>query len=63
MPGATVELANVATGIAQTQVTGAGGNYVFNAVKPGSYRITASLKGFKTVQPDRGRRAEQDRHG
>jgi hypothetical protein len=49
IPGALVELTNAATGIGQSQNAGAGGNYFFNAVKPGAYKLTASLKGFKTV--------------
>lgn len=49
VPGATVELTNAATGIAQTQISGPTGAYVFNAVKPGSYRLSVSLPGFSTV--------------
>jgi hypothetical protein len=49
VPGATVELANVATGTTQTQISGVQGSYIFNAVKPGSYKVTASLPGFTTV--------------
>jgi len=49
IPGALVELTNAATGIGQSQKTGSGGNYLFNTVRPGAYKLTASLKGFKTV--------------
>ncbi len=49
IPDASVELANLDTGIAQSASSGSEGTYRFNSVKPGAYKITASLKGFKTV--------------
>src|SRR5579863_4742792 len=49
---AHVELTTAAAGITQSQTTGAGGGYSFNAVKPGSYKLSASHKGFKTVTQD-----------
>jgi len=49
LPGATIELTNVATGLVVTQVTSADGRFVFNAVKPGSYVLKVSLNGFKTA--------------
>ncbi len=49
LPGTTVELKNVATGATLSQVTGSAGNYSFTSVKPGSYRVQASFKGFKAV--------------
>lgn len=49
LPRATIELTNEATGITQTQITDGEGHYSFNSVKPGSYKVQASFKGFKTV--------------
>ncbi len=49
IPGATVELTYLATRNSQSQVTGTGGNYSFGSVAPGSYKMQASLKGFKTI--------------
>ena len=50
--GAHVELTTAAASITQSQTTGAAGGYSFNAVKPGSYKLSASHKGFKTVAQD-----------
>jgi hypothetical protein len=52
LPGTTVELRNVTTGITQSQVAGIAGYYSFSAVQPGAYRVQAALKGFKTVIQD-----------
>ena len=49
MPGVTVELSSSATGQTQVQVSDATGKFVFNAIRPGSYTLKASLDGFKTV--------------
>jgi hypothetical protein len=49
LQGAALELTNLATGISQKQVTGSEGTYVFNSVKPGAYKVQASLQGFKTI--------------
>ena len=43
---ATVTLTSVATGVAQTVRTGAGGDYVFEAVNPGSYTLKVEAAGF-----------------
>lgn len=46
VPGATVTLVNLATGITATTVTGATGEYQFLNVRIGTYRIEAELQGF-----------------
>ena len=43
---ATVTITSVATGVAQTVRTGAGGDYVFEAVNPGSYTLKVEAVGF-----------------
>jgi hypothetical protein len=47
IPGATVTLTNDQTGVSFETVTGATGNYAFEAVQVGTYTITAQLQGFK----------------
>ena len=47
IPGTTVVLTNNATSIVQTAVSGQSGAYVFEAVKPGAYTISAQSKGFQ----------------
>jgi hypothetical protein len=46
IPGATVTLKNVATGISATAVTDAQGNYQFLTVRVGTYTVRAELQGF-----------------
>jgi hypothetical protein len=48
IPGATVTLSNVQTGVAQTTVTDERGTYRFVNVQPGRYEIKVELTGFKT---------------
>ncbi len=49
-PGATVSVANQATGLNRRSVTTSGnGDYVFTSLIPGSYRITVEAPGFKKV--------------
>lgn len=51
LPGATVELVNEDTGVAeQPQVSGATGEFVFNYVPVGKYTLTITLPGFKTYK-------------
>ncbi|MBI1874158.1 MAG: TonB-dependent receptor [Acidobacteria bacterium] len=51
LPGATIELVNEDTGIAeQPQVTGATGEFVFNYVPVGKYTLSIALPGFKTYK-------------
>ncbi len=47
IPGANVTLTNARTGVAQTSITDARGNYRFN-VQPGTYQLKVELSGFKT---------------
>ncbi|MGD0417667.1 MAG: carboxypeptidase regulatory-like domain-containing protein [Terriglobales bacterium] len=50
VPGASVVLRNLATGVEQTTATNYAGLYRFPVVTPGSYSMVASLKGFRNVQ-------------
>jgi hypothetical protein len=50
VPGASVVVRNLATGIEQSAQTNHAGLYRFPVVMPGAYSITASLKGFRDVQ-------------
>ncbi len=50
VPGASVVVRNLATGVEQTSETNHAGLYRFPAVMPGSYSITANLKGFREVE-------------
>ncbi len=49
VPGATVTLTAVDTGLALTQTTNSAGLYTFQPVKIGSYSITAAAAGFATT--------------
>jgi hypothetical protein len=46
LPGATVTITNVATGLATELVTNAAGSYLFPSLDPGEYRLTVSMSGF-----------------
>jgi hypothetical protein len=50
VPGAAVVVRNLATGVEQAAETNHAGLYRFPAVMPGSYAITANLKGFRKVE-------------
>lgn len=50
VPGAAVAVRNLATGVEQAAETNHAGLYRFPAVMPGSYAITANLKGFRKVE-------------
>jgi len=50
IPGATVVLTNLKTGVAITRLTDTAGNYTFANVSPGIYALTFSLVG---IQPSR----------
>ncbi len=50
VPGASVIVRNLATGVQQTAESNSAGLYRFPVLVPGSYSITASLKGFRDVQ-------------
>ena len=49
VPGATVEVANVATGVAISTTSNEEGNYRFPGIPPGVYRVQYELTGFGTV--------------
>src|SRR5262245_47069980 len=49
IPGVTVTLRNVGTGVARTETTTPEGKYRFSALPPGAYEMTAELSGFQTV--------------
>jgi hypothetical protein len=48
-PKAEVKLVNLETNATSTQTTNNAGEYVFPSVTPGSYKITVTLAGFRTV--------------
>ena len=60
LPGATVTVTNLDTGLAQTAVTDAGGNFEILALPIGSYSVTVTMHGFKTWRLER-RRAHRRR--
>ena len=49
IPGATVVIKSTATGIATTLVTNSSGTFTLPSLDPGTYTVTISLSGFKTV--------------
>jgi len=50
VPGASVVVQNLATGVEQSATTNHAGIYQFPALVPGTYSVRASLKGFRDVQ-------------
>jgi len=52
IPGVEVTLTNEQTNIKRSVVTNERGEYVFSNVDQGSYKVTATLQGYKTI--DRG---------
>ena len=46
LPGATVTITNVATGLSSEVVTNAAGSYLFPSLDPGSYRLAVAMQGF-----------------
>jgi len=48
LPGVTVTMTNVATGLSRTAVSESDGGYVLQALPPGTYRLDAMLQGFKS---------------
>ena len=47
--GATVNLTDPSRNFTRTQTTNEDGNYVFNAIPPGTYKLEVSATGFKTA--------------
>ena len=52
VPGATVTLLSLDTGVAATKATDAAGNYEFFTVRIGTYKVSAELSGFATAVVD-----------
>jgi Carboxypeptidase regulatory-like domain len=50
VPNAEVRLTDTATGASKTAITNDQGRYVFVAVNPGTYDVSVSMPGFKTVK-------------
>src|SRR5208282_2199051 len=50
VPGATIMVRSLATGVQQTSVTNHAGLYRFPALMPGTYSVTASPQGFRDIQ-------------
>jgi hypothetical protein len=50
IPGVEMVLTNESTNISRSTVTNERGEYVFAAVDPGTYKLKASLTGYKTVE-------------
>jgi hypothetical protein len=50
VPGASLVLRNLNTGVQQSAATNRNGLYRFAALVPGTYSVTASLKGFHDVE-------------
>jgi hypothetical protein len=48
MPGATVTLLDVQTGLSRTAVTNSSGQYLFPLVAPGEYKLSVGKPGFST---------------
>jgi len=48
--GASVAVRNLGTGVEQTEMSNGSGLYRFQALAPGSYSVTASLRGFRDVE-------------
>ncbi|MGA7623582.1 MAG: carboxypeptidase-like regulatory domain-containing protein, partial [Candidatus Acidiferrales bacterium] len=53
VPGASVLVQNLATGVKQSAETNHAGLYRFSALMPGTYSITATYQGFRAVRVDK----------
>src|SRR5262245_2294815 len=53
VPGATVTLLNLETGVPYTKATDPTGNYEFFTVRIGTYKVTAELAGFAPAAADK----------
>src|SRR5262252_2261797 len=47
VPGVSITLTNIETGVVNTQISNDTGAYNFPVVPPGNYKLTADLPGFK----------------
>ena len=52
VPGATVTMTNVATGISEKRTTDESGRYLFASLKPAAYTAKVEITGFKTTVRD-----------
>lgn len=52
LPGVTVTVTNVNTGLTRTAYTETGGQYSVSQLPPGTYRVTAELAGLGSAQRD-----------
>ena len=50
LPGVTITITNVGTGIARTAVTDEHGGYLVTGLPPGSYTVAAELQGFRKAE-------------
>ena len=50
LPGTTVKAVETATGLSRDTVTGTDGRFIFTALRPTTYDITAELQGFQASQ-------------
>ena len=55
LPGVTVEATNVNTNGVRSVVSDAEGRYTVPLVQPGTYKVKASLSGFKSAELEIGR--------
>ena len=49
IPAATVEVVNAGTNAAQAQTTNDAGQFSFNNLRPGPYKLTVKIAGFRTT--------------
>src|SRR6266850_3307300 len=52
VPGATMRLTNVETGVVLTTTSNEAGLYRFLFLNPGKYRLVVTISGFKTFERD-----------
>jgi type 1 fimbria pilin len=52
LPGVTVTISNVATGVVRTAVTNAEGLYILPGLEPGTYQVKSELAGFANSARD-----------
>src|SRR5688572_7720062 len=50
LPGVTVIVTNIETGIEWTEVTGAAGGYTITNLPVGSYKVAAQIEGFRKAE-------------
>jgi hypothetical protein len=52
VPGASLELLDLATNVTRTAVTQSAGNFIFVNLSPGKYRLTIGAQGFQKAVYD-----------